>query len=122
MNYKRKNKVKNIVILVGVVAFIIGIIFLTILPQLNEHTYTATITEKQIKRYDDSDKYLIYTKLSDGTTRVFENTDSMIRMKFNSSDIFAELETGKTYELKAYGFRNGFMSWYENIVSVEEIK
>ena len=59
-------------------------------------------------------KYLIFT--NKGT---FEDTDSLVNGKFNSSDIFGELEPGHTYTFKVYGFRSGFMSAYPNIVSVK---
>ncbi|MNC80987.1 hypothetical protein D3C75_1339710 [compost metagenome] len=52
----------------------------------------------------------------------FENTDSLWETKFNSSDIYAELEVGKTYKFEVYGFRIAFWSKYENIVEVQEIE
>jgi hypothetical protein len=40
-------------------------------------------------------------------------------MKFNSSDIYNQLEKGKKYRIKVYGFRIPFLSWYKNIIEVK---
>jgi len=60
-------------------------------------------------------KYLIFTK-----QEVFENTDSFWKAKFNSSDVYGQLEPGKTYEAEVYGWRVPFLSWYRNIVWIKE--
>ena len=91
-------------------------------PHFDRDVYTATVKEKQVKRYNDKDKYLIFTELADGSKRVFENTDSLLEWKFNSSDIYAELEEGKTYNIKTYGWRIPILSDYENIIGVEEVQ
>ncbi|MDI6722019.1 MAG: hypothetical protein QMD97_00555 [Candidatus Aenigmarchaeota archaeon] len=65
---------------------------LTLSPHLDRDTYTATITDKQVKRYESDDKYLVFAELQDGSTRVFENTDSLVEFKFNSSDIQGKLK------------------------------
>jgi hypothetical protein len=89
---------------------------------LDRETYRATVTDKQVKRADTTDKYLIFTKLKDGNVRVFENTDSGIELKFDSSNVYAKIEVGKTYDLRTYGFRIPYFSMYENIIDVKEIK
>ncbi len=89
-------------------------------PHFTRRNYIATVTEKVVKRYNNSDKYLVFTKLSNGEIRVFENRDSLLEFKFRSSDLQAKLETGKTYDIKAYGWRIPLTSWYENVISAEE--
>jgi len=82
--------------------------------------YEVTITDKErisIGSGEDlSHKYLVFT---DG--RVFENTDTLFHWKWDSSTVQSELEKGKQYSIKTYGWRVPFLSWYENIVSVEAI-
>lgn len=113
-----KRKSIPIELLVG--GFVLGVAIVgSIIPHTMKNTYTVTITDKQVKRSNDSDKYLIYTK-TDGKTRVFKNTDSLLEGKFNSADVYAELEIGKTYDIETYGYRIPFCSMYENIVDVEE--
>lgn len=65
----------------------------------------------------DTCKFLIMTDKG-----VFENTDSLINFKFNSSDVFNELQVGGTYNLTVNGWRVPFMSWYPNIVSYKSNK
>jgi prepilin-type N-terminal cleavage/methylation domain-containing protein len=85
--------------------------------------YQATVTDKVTKRSGQyKDKYLVMTKLDDGKIKVFENTDNWLRLKFNSSDIQASLEQGKTYDIKACGWRIPFLSWYENIIKADTVK
>lgn len=120
---RRKQRTKDIcslIIIVAVLAAVIGAIaFWTIAPHNSKHTYTVTVTDKQVKRSDDSDTYMVYAKLDDGTVRVFKNEDSFIEGKHNSSDMYAELEVGKKYKIKVYGWRSQFWSRYENIIGIE---
>ena len=67
-----------------------------------------------------SSKYIVSTKDAAGKIEVFENTDAWLKGKFNSSDVQAELEVGKSYEADVYGWRLPFFSTYRNIVDVEE--
>ena len=84
-------------------------------------TEIGTVTDKGTKRKGDEDKYLVYTVGEDGETRTYEVTDSFIAGRFNSSDVYAGIEVGKTYEFTVAGGRNGFMSWYPNIYEYKEI-
>ena len=62
-----------------------------------------------------SGKYLVY---AEGET--FENEDSFMHWKFNSSDVQGQLDRGARYRVKVYGWRIPFFSWYRNIVEIEE--
>ena len=81
----------------------------------------GTVTDKGTKRSGEEDKYLVYTKDKNGESQVFEVTDNLLAGRFNSSDVYAEIEVGKTYKFTVGGSRNTFMSWYPNIYSFEEI-
>ena len=61
-----------------------------------------------------SSKYLIFTN-----NEVFEDTDSWLFVKFNSSDIYSKLQIGSTYKVKVTGWRVPFLSWYRNIISIK---
>ncbi len=91
-------------------------------PHWDRDVYIAKVTEKERVVNGESSKYLIFTELKDGGVRVFENTDSFIEFKFNSSDLYGKLKEGKTYELRTYGWRIPFLSKYENIIGAEEDK
>lgn len=97
-----------------------GIIF-SIAANYNEQTYVATVTDKDVKNYNNSSKYLVFTKTEDGETRVFSVEDSLLRFRWNSSDVYGEIEVGKTYRFTTVGFRFEILSMYENIIGFEEI-
>ena len=60
-----------------------------------------------------SSKFLIYTE-----NEVFENTDNILFLKWNSSDVENKLERGKTFKVKVAGWRVPFLSMYRNVVSI----
>jgi hypothetical protein len=82
-------------------------------------TVTFTVTDKERITESSTDggttsKYLIFTD-----TETFENTDTMLYGKFNSSDVYGRLKEGKQYTCEVYGWRIGLFSTYRNIVSCE---
>lgn len=78
-----------------------------------------TVTDKGIKR----DKYMIYGHTVDPEhlPKSYEITDSVFKPNNDPSDLFAEIEVGKTYEFIVGGNRIQFMGWYPNIYSVTEL-
>lgn len=113
-----KNIAKFIILFIFIIALVASLVCCT---SYNDHTYTITVTDKERVTYSGSGKYLIYSTTSDGETKVFENTDDLFRGKFDSSDVYAELEVGKTYEVTVVGYRFGFANWYENIIDFKEV-
>lgn len=112
-------KVIAAIIAVSIVAGIGGCLHMT---AYNDHTYTITVTDKErVNANNAVSKYLIFGTDENGDNKVFENTDSFLRFKFNSSDIYGEMEVGKTYEITVIGYRVPFFSAYENIIEIEEI-
>lgn len=88
----------------------------------NRREITATVTDKEVKNKSDDSKYLVYAKDENGDIQVFEITDALFAWQFDSSDIYAGIEIGKTYVFDAGGSRNKFFSWYPNIYGYEEVK
>ena len=78
---------------------------------------TATVTDKVVKNSKNDSTYLIFTNKG-----VFEDSDTMINGKWNSSDIYNELKVGKTYTLHVRGIRNHVLPWYPNILTVKPVK
>lgn len=110
-----------IMAIIILIAVIISII-ITVNFYQTDNTYVVTVTDKVVKNSDDSGKYLIYTTVNDtGEVRVFENTDLFWGGKWNSSDIQASIQIGKTYKFKTLGWRWPRMSWYEDIVEYREV-
>lgn len=79
----------------------------------DEVTFTVEKTERVL--YGESSRYLIFTK-----DETFENTDSIAFFKFNSSDIYGRIDEGKSYQATVVGRRVPFLSWYRNIISIQE--
>ena len=112
----------------------IGVLALVVGPShLDRDGYRVSVVGTQTKRdpSGNKDKYLVMAKVlaEDGVAlenheeKVFENTDSSVEFKWNSSTLQAKLQAaekeGKTCVVKTYGWRFPFRSWYENIVEVE---
>jgi hypothetical protein len=106
------------VFLLALIALPIGY---TVAAYNNEHVYVAKVTDKEAKKDGDDEKYLVFTKV-DGETKVFENTDALFAGKFDSSDMYADIQRGKIYKFKTIGFRIPFLSSYENIIKISEVK
>jgi len=97
--------------------FVIGLVALTLVGELVVVDHVdITIDDKDIKAHSEGSKYLVFT---DG--EVFENTDSWLNGKFDSSDVYNNLDVGKTYHCKVVGWRIQIMSWYRNIITYEEV-
>ena len=90
----------------------------------NDKEYTITITDKERivenNNGEYSSKYLIFGEDKSGEVLVFENTDVLVRGKWNSSTIQGSLKEGNTYKVIVVGYRIPFLSCYENIISIEE--
>lgn len=114
MKAKTKAKLAGIVVLLAVVAFLAN-------PNCDIDYYNVTVTDKQVKMINGKDVYLIFTVDDKGKPHVFRDEDTKMYMKFNSSDIYAQLQNGKRYRIKTVGWRLTFKSTYENILKVEPL-
>lgn len=87
-----------------------------------EEERTITIEKTWIKSSATSEgsnqKYLV----SDTNNNVYSVEDSITRFQFDASDRFAQLDVGKTYKVTLYGWRIHYLSAYQNIVEIEEVK
>lgn len=119
-NYIKRRRFNRLMWVLTFFIIFVVIVGIEILPFTRTTVYNVTVTDKQVKRDNNKDTYLIYTKNQDGNPVVLKNEDSLIIGKFNSSDFYAKLEIGKTYRIKVYGFRVPILSMYENITSITE--
>ena len=125
MKRNHKGEAWSVLTIFAAVVVIFGIIcaILEVINKVtNERTVIATVTDKEVKRAgEDSDKYLVYTELDNGEVAVYEITDSLLKGRFDSSDLYAKIEIGETYKLTICGKRIHFLSMYPNIYSAEII-
>ena len=114
------------ILLFGIPALIIiGLMFTNAPYQwLTQRTIEdVLIKDKQISTESDKadgkvvSMYLIYTDQG-----VFRNDDAGWFVKFNSSDVYGNLDKGTRYTMKVYGWRIPIFSMYPNIVRAEEVK
>ena len=112
---------KNIILglsFIGVAVLVIGLLLISpIIAYSTDELVVFNVKDKErvVTGSGDSmtSKYLVYTDKG-----VYENTDTIWYWKWNSSDVYNDLEVGKTYQVKVYGFRIPFLSWYKNVVEV----
>lgn len=103
---------------------LIGLMFTNLPYQwLTQRTLdVALIKDKQVTTETDKQSgkvtstYLIFTDQG-----VFRNDDATWFAKFDSSDFYGNLDVGKTYRLKVYGWRIPILSMYPNIVRMKEV-
>jgi hypothetical protein len=77
-----------------------------------EHNVTFTVKSLDDQSSGSSHKYLIMA--TDGT--VYEDTDSWLHGKTDSSNIYAWMTVGDTYDCPVYGWRNFISSSYEDVL------
>lgn len=105
-------------ILATLVAVVVIIAVASFPHWVGNEVVTSKVTKTERVCSSSSDcKYLVYTE-----QEVFKNTDTTLRMKWNSSDLYGKTLVGQTYAFKVYGLRIGFLSTYRNIVSMESVK
>lgn len=68
------------------------------------------LDKERVVTKDDS-FYMIYTD-----RETFKNVDSLLSLKFNSSDYYGKINRGQTCTFKVNGVRVPFMSMYRNIL------
>lgn len=110
-----KKALVGLVLVIGLT--IMAVTFLVGTKTVTE-THTVTITDKEVK----NGTYLIFGDTDDGQSIVFENTDTVLRLKFNSSDIHGKLKVGTKYHIKAVGYRIPWLSMYQNIIEIDKIE
>lgn len=105
------------------IAIIFVIVCIVNIVVLNfwESNITATVTDKEMTNNHN----FIYITTADGEEKVLDNQNILFRFKFNSAEIYGDLEVGSTYEFSIVGMRSQFFGIYENIVGytlVEDAK
>jgi hypothetical protein len=78
----------------------------------NPRTEECTVTEKD--RGGENGSYRVYTE----ECGVLANQDSMWLGKYDSADVWAQIEPGQTYTFRIVGWRNEFFSNFPNIVEI----
>lgn len=88
----------------------------TIVKYADNQAIEITIKDKYVKSGSKSGQYLIV----DSNNNTYQVTDLLFKGKFNSTDIYNQLEIGKTYRVEISGKRIHIFSWYQNINKIIE--
>lgn len=77
---------------------------------------TVTVKQKERVTSGDTSRYLVFTD-----SETFEVTDTVWWLRWDSADLYGRLEQGKTYRVRAAGWRLPLFSWNRNIIAAEEV-
>ena len=120
MKTTKKGGVGALVLILGTILFGAIIVGTCLLAGKYYDTteVTFTVTEKELMDRDGNGaRYLVWSE-----DETFENVDSILKGKFNSSDLYGQLKVGNTYTCEVYGWRNSFFSYYRNLVKCKEVR
>ena len=121
---KRKMNKYKLFMVVCMGLILSTIIINQIFFNFNDEEYIITITDKE-RVYDkdsSSSKYLVFGDDENGNSLVFENTDCIIRGKWNSSNIQGQFVKGNMYKITVVGYRIPFFNMYQNIIDLKKLK
>lgn len=108
---KTRTKIKAI--LIGILVCILIMMYSYFIAD----TITTRITDASMTRVDN--RFMIATE-----ARPFVNEDVWYRFKFDSGSVQNDAIRlkGKLVKIKKYGWRIPFLSRYENVIKIEEVK
>ena len=123
-------KLRTFAIGLGVLS--LGSCGLSTIPHYDRANYQVKVTgsERNVSgtRNGTTSKYIVFTEdAKTSEERVFQNTDSTIECvfdgcKWDSSNLQGKLKKAEkenqVCDVKTYGWRVPFFSWYENVVDV----
>lgn len=99
------------------ISVILLVFFITVFQYNTErHSFNTVVLDKKIIYVDDKSTYLIITQHG-----VFQNTDSLLKGKFNSVYLNNKLKIGSSYNLTVVGFQIPLFDIHPNIIRVVKI-
>lgn len=111
-----------IIIMVILILSTLGIIIYTnVIAYTNKKEIEIIVKDKFVKNgsgKNSTSKYLIV----DTTNNTYQITDLFFKGKWNSTDLYNQLEIGKKYKIKTTSKRIHFFSMYPNINEIQELE
>lgn len=121
MKMKNESGVIGVIITIFLGILVLGFIgfaiYCSTVEYQNEETIEIVVKDKYIKRSGNTDLYLVVSE--DNETYKIE--DLLFKGKFNSTDLYNQLEIGKKYRITTTGIRLQYFSMYKNINKIEAI-
>ena len=81
--------------------------------------FERTITIKEKSEYASGK--VIYNTIFDTKGRVYQVANAWPLLHFRSAEVFMKFEKGKTYRVRGYGIRVGFLGLFPNIIGLVEL-
>lgn len=79
--------------------------------------FTVNKVERVVDRGGQSARYMVFTDKES-----FENTDVWLLGKYDSADLHGRIRPGSTYQARVSGWRVPMLSWFRNIISLQDAK
>ena len=107
------NKLRTRTIVIGIAVLLLTVLYSYFVAD----TVMTRITDAQMTKVDNM--FMIATE-----ERPYVNHDAKYRFKFDSGTIQNDAIRlkGKVVRIRKYGWRVPILSWYENVVKIEEVK
>ena len=112
---------KNIVAIIYLILLILALLIpisICFIGYQNPQEIEIIVKDKFIKNNNKSGIYLIV----DSNNETYQITDLIFKGKFNSTDLYNQLEIGKKYKIETTGYRIHILSKYQNINKIYELE
>lgn len=112
---------KNIVVIIYLILLILALLIpisICFIGYQNPQEIEIIVKDKFIKNNNKSGIYLIV----DSNNETYQITDLIFKGKFNSTDLYNQLEIGKKYKIETTGYRIHILSKYQNINKIYELE
>lgn len=91
---------------------VVGLIAYSMIYAITTGEETITIKDKWEKYSGGDAKYLLSTT----NGQVFQITDTVVKWRFDSSNLYARIDVGDTCKIQTQGWRFPLLSDYKNIL------
>ena len=107
-----------LVLLYGLIVILMLLFVLagTIMGYLNSEEFEIIVSDKYVK--GKNGQYFII----DENKNAYTIQDLFFKGKFNSTDLYNQMEIGKKYKIETTGYRIHFLSEYRNINKIYELE
>ena len=106
---------------IAALVFAIGLggIGFAVAANTHEETHKACLVESKDRagKRDGGSDMRVYTSCG-----VFEVSDAVLRGRFNSADVYAQLVEGRRYDVTTVGYRIPLISWFPNVLTASEVR
>ena len=111
----KKSQIFSVILIIFLVLMVILFAIYNIAYAFTSGYETITIKEKWVKYHGNDAKYLV----SSTNGQVFQITDTWVKWRWNSSNLYADLQPNQVCRIETQGWRFPFLSDYKNIITAD---